>query len=376
MGQSRRVILIVVSALTFVAPLAMCLAVVLAPVRSVFGAAAIVIGATAWMTLLVLANWWEFTSIHLRWFWAIALAAATVYRARDAVTMPLASAADLPILAAALVLGGASTWAVVLAIAARRPQADPIDLSFPLSAGRFLVTDGGDGARSFLINYHYGFGRHRASGASASMRYAMDVVLLGAGGRESRGFLPKDNQAYRIWNRTLRAPCDAQVAHVVDSIGDNTAFGPDRPYGVGNHVVLRRGTDEYIVLGHLAQHSVRVGPGATVRQGDELGRVGNSGWTERPHLHMQAMRSANADWWHGDPIPMRFSGRFLVRNQVLRAPDNPVRSAEAPLLLAPSGEIVAVAASKNDLFARAATGAVVDADGAGTDDFGKGTADH
>ncbi len=49
-----------------------------------------------------------------------------------------------------------------------------------------------------------------------------------------------------------------------------------------------------------------------------IGRIGNSGWTERPHLHMQATRSLNADWWHAAPLPMRFGGRFLVRNQMLR----------------------------------------------------------
>jgi hypothetical protein len=29
------------------------------------------------------------------------------------------------------------------------------------------------------------------------------------------------------------------------------------------------------------------------------------------------MSSATGDWWHGEPVPVSFGGRFLVRNQVL-----------------------------------------------------------
>jgi hypothetical protein len=96
------------------------------------------------------------------------------------------------------------------------------------------------------------------------------------------------------------------------------AFGSDRPYGLGNHVVIRKGADQYVVLGHMREGTVVVKPGDEVRAGQEIGRVGNSGWTERPHLHMQAMRSAKGDWRHGDPLPLCFAGRFLVRNQSIR----------------------------------------------------------
>jgi hypothetical protein len=33
---------------------------------------------------------------------------------------------------------------------------------------------------------------------------------------------------------------------------------------------------------------------------------------------MQAARASDGDWWHGEPLAMRFDGRFLVRNQWLR----------------------------------------------------------
>jgi murein DD-endopeptidase MepM/ murein hydrolase activator NlpD len=61
-----------------------------------------------------------------------------------------------------------------------------------------------------------------------------------------------------------------------------------------------------------------VNAGDEIRAGDRVGQAGNSGWTERPDLHNQAMRSPVGDWWHGDAVPMRFGGRFLLRNQVMR----------------------------------------------------------
>jgi Peptidase family M23 len=317
MGQKRWVIYLVVVSLSFVVPAALCAGAALLSASSVAGLTVGWLAAGAWMTLLALVNWWEFTSRWLRFVWAAALIAVVALRAHEARNLPLVTRVD-PGLVAVAVLAAVGMWLVAAALAARRCDGDAVDLAFPLRDGRFLCTDGGDGARSFLMNYHYGFGQHRASGVSRSMRYAMDVVEVGAGGGESTGFLPRRNDAYRIWEKPLHAPCQGRVVHAVSDVADNTAFGTNRPYGIGNHVVLRKGDDEYVVLGHMRQGTVCVQPGDDVHTGEEIGRVGNSGWTERPHLHMQAMRSADGDWWHGEPLALRFGGHFLVRNQMTR----------------------------------------------------------
>jgi murein DD-endopeptidase MepM/ murein hydrolase activator NlpD len=106
--------------------------------------------------------------------------------------------------------------------------------------------------------------------------------------------------------------------HAVNDVADNAAFGSNRPYGLGNHVVIRK-DDEYVILGHMRHGTVAVKPGDQVQAGQAIGRVGNSGWTERPHLHIQAMRAADGDWWHGEPLALRFGGHFLVRNQLVRS---------------------------------------------------------
>jgi hypothetical protein len=168
------------------------------------------------------------------------------------------------------------------------------------------------------VNYHFGFPGHRGAGVSASMRYALDLVEVGPLEVEAGALLPRRNEAYRIWGRPVLAPCDAVVQKAVEGVADNDPYGPNRPYGVGNHLVLRVGQDAYVVLGHLRQGSVAVREGERVRAGQVVGAVGNSGWTERPHLHLQASRSAEGDYWHGEPLPVRFAGRFPVKNQLVR----------------------------------------------------------
>jgi hypothetical protein len=313
MGQNRQVIVAAILLLSFVVPAALSVLVALGPAPSVLDLVLLTCAIGAWMSLLVLVNWWEFTSVHLRWAWCGVFLAAVAWRALrvgESSSMPPPGAYSV-VWATALL---PALWLLVNAVRARRPSGLCLEIAAPV-AGRLLVTDGGDGARSFLVNYHYGFGRHRASGVNASMRFAMDLVVIGPGGCESRGFIPTDNAAYRIWGCQLLAPCDGRVVHVVNEVGDNRAFGPDRPYGVGNHIVVSPRDGQFVVLGHLQRGSVTVAAGQAVRSGDPIARVGNSGWTERPHLHMQAMKSAAGDWWHGEPLPICIRGRFLVRNQ-------------------------------------------------------------
>lgn len=64
----------------------------------------------------------------------------------------------------------------------------------------------------------------------------------------------------------------------------------------GNYVILKCG-DIFPLYAHLQNGSVLVRPGDTVRSGDVLGKVGNSGASLQPHLHFQVMDTP-------DPFPL------------------------------------------------------------------------
>ncbi len=71
----------------------------------------------------------------------------------------------------------------------------------------------------------------------------------------------------------------------------------------------------WIVLAHMKQGSVRVAEGDEVRVGEVLGVVGNSGASGEPHLHIHAQTPGTVEApLGGEPLPVTFDGRHLVRN--------------------------------------------------------------
>lgn len=77
---------------------------------------------------------------------------------------------------------------------------------------------------------------------------------------------------------------------------------------IGNHVILDLGEGTYAVYAHVQRGSLQVKPGETVRAGQPLGRVGNSGNTTEPHLHFHLMDSPDPDSARGVPFTWRGVG--------------------------------------------------------------------
>lgn len=113
------------------------------------------------------------------------------------------------------------------------------------------------------------------------------------------------------WGAEVLAPFDGDVVVAVDGVAERSrvfplresllalrnalTFRPQRlPAILGNHVVLRRGEadghgDVYAAFAHLAPGSVAVRQGEPVTRGSSLGRVGHTGNSTTPHLHVQLM---------------------------------------------------------------------------------------
>jgi len=58
----------------------------------------------------------------------------------------------------------------------------------------------------------------------------------------------------------------------------------------GNHVMISAGR-YFVLLCHLRKNSVKVKKGDTVKVGQQIAEVGNSGASIQPHLHLQIMSS-------------------------------------------------------------------------------------
>ncbi len=187
-------------------------------------------------------------------------------------------------------------------------RSTPLKLSFPLNAGTYCVAHGGN----FKILNH-----HRDS---KSQRYALDIVQLNSFGMRAAGVYPQRLQQYKIFGDLIYSPCVATVTSIVNVLPDLPPGEMDSKNVAGNHIVIRCDDSEvYVGLAHLMQGSVLVKAGDRVTVGQALARVGNSGNTSEPHLHIHAKRGGKPEsMLDGEGIPMRFAGRWLIRNSVVR----------------------------------------------------------
>jgi hypothetical protein len=189
-----------------------------------------------------------------------------------------------------------------------------VEILFPFQNGTYLVTDGGNSKISRLMNYHYYSPTHRKNRTNLSMLYATDIVKMGVGQLK---FLPRTNEEYPVFNEPVYSPIDGIVVKALNCLADNVPFSGDYPYNTGNTVVIQK-DDHYLLLGHLKQGSIVVQEGDCVRAGDLIGSAGNSGWTERPHLHMQLIESETSNYWFGKGICIRFQNKNLCKNRIIR----------------------------------------------------------
>lgn len=188
---------------------------------------------------------------------------------------------------------------------ARDVDTEAIALQFPLASGRYHIIQGGN---TVAMNHHYPVG---------AQRYALDIVKTAAPGWRARGLYPRQLDAYYIWGEPVLAPCSGEVIAVESQLPDLPPPQTDANNVAGNHVAVVC-QDMTVVLGHLQSGSVAVSVGDRVTSGSLLGRVGNSGNTSEPHLHIHAVRGKVEDrdqlLFQGQGVPMTFEGHFLIRN--------------------------------------------------------------
>jgi len=194
----------------------------------------------------------------------------------------------------------------VFSVRGRKGPLEGVELSFPLRGGTFCIAQGG---ASRVLNAHY---------VHPSQKYAIDVVRLSASGTRAHGLCPPTPDSYAIWEAEVVSPCDGRVLEAVDGLPDLFPPVRDPSHPAGNHLVLESDRTT-VYLAHLRQGSICVRVGDRVRAGQMLGRVGNSGNSTEPHLHLHAEEGPYSGTFSGRAgLAIRFDGRFLVRNDMVR----------------------------------------------------------
>jgi len=205
--------------------------------------------------------------------------------------------------------------ALVPVIEGRMAPSNAIDLAMPLEEGTYLVTSGGLTA---AVNAHLATLTGERFRPFRGQSYAVDLIGVDALGFRARGIAPHDPKAYVIYRARILAPCAGVVLGAMDGLPDMTVPEMDREHLTGNRVLLGCG-DHIVVLAHMAPGSVAVSVGQSVETGHLLGRVGNSGNTAEPHLHIHVQSGMPEGMpIGGEPVWFTINGKFLLRNDTVR----------------------------------------------------------
>jgi murein DD-endopeptidase MepM/ murein hydrolase activator NlpD len=161
------------------------------------------------------------------------------------------------------------------------------------------------GGRTIAVNAH---------AATPDQRFAIDLVKTSGGVDHKKG--ERGNLAYFGFGQPVLAPADGVVVSTVRELPDNP---PGEGYDesvLGNHVVIDLGDGEFAVLAHLQEGSVSVARGEKVRAGDPIGRCGNSGRSQKPHVHLHLQDRAEPGGAEG--MPMQLEGYIADGTDVPR----------------------------------------------------------
>lgn len=195
----------------------------------------------------------------------------------------------------------------VFAIKGHFVSESPVELAFPLRGGTYYVSDGGSNA---ILNIHY-------KTLFPAQKYAIDLSKLNEMGLRAKGLFPAELSSYFILGEMIYSPCSGVVVEARDAVGDNTPLQTDEANPLGNNVVLEcKGVRVYMY--HMMKGSLRVRSGDKIVEGQAISQVGNSGFSQEPHLHIHAARVEEgrpADYVIG--VPIAFDGRFLVKNSLI-----------------------------------------------------------
>jgi len=152
-------------------------------------------------------------------------------------------------------------------------HSDKIPIRLPF-LGKWTVSQGHEGEHTHKDDY----------------RHAWDFVITDLGGKQfsGKGDFTED---YFCFNKPVLATADGTVEYIVDNIDDNIIGDANVKENWGNTVILRHQDSLFTSISHLKKESIPVKVGERVKEGDIIGKCGNSGRSPYPHLHFQVQET-------------------------------------------------------------------------------------
>lgn len=149
-----------------------------------------------------------------------------------------------------------------------------------------------------------------------SERFAIDWLQIDGSDRLFTGDM-SNLKDYPFYGAPIHSVADGVVVNLYDETDEQVPGQPVKGIDTanigGNMVVVDIGGGAYAFYAHLQRGSLTVGLGDHVKEGDILGRLGNTGNSTAPHLHFHLMDGPSPLNANGLPYVFRnFRGRGMA----------------------------------------------------------------
>lgn len=157
-------------------------------------------------------------------------------------------------------------------------------ISSPLKGERFVSAN----STSLINNHHPTYQLTYKGKTMVPERYCVDWNKIDADGNPYSGDMSKCENWY-VYGQNVFAVSGGQVIAVKDGMPDQSPVGTlsndlNLFNGDGNSVVIYI-PGGYVIYGHFKPGSIAVKVGQFIQKGTLIGKVGNSGNSQAPHLH-------------------------------------------------------------------------------------------
>ena len=197
------------------------------------------------------------------------------------------------------------TMDVYVLVGGKFPDGE-VHLKFPLKNGKYYISSGGSNK---FVNNHY-------RDYPNSQQYALDINKIGKYGSAYKSIFSNQVSNHHIFSDTIYCPCTGTIIESEYTINDNltSSMNVKAENGRGNFITID--CDGILVsLYHLKMNSIFNPVNSLVTAGEPLGLVGNSGFSQEPHLHIQASKHNPDSVEIG--VPIKFGDRYFSRNDVI-----------------------------------------------------------
>jgi len=166
----------------------------------------------------------------------------------------------------------------------------PSDVRFRLPLDGPVLVRWGGATRE--VNYHV---------FAPAERWAYDLYVTNDGRTHRTD--GADVSDYFGYGQPVLAPAAGTVRALIDGLPDTPIGGRVKwQNSCGNHVLIDVAPGEFLFLCHLIAGSVVVRTGEAVLAGQEVGRLGNSGRSREPHVHVHLQTTPDANLSEGIPL--------------------------------------------------------------------------